>query len=87
MCTDPCSLLDCPSHAQCKVFTPTNMAYCDPSCDVDNGGCKKEETCQLNEVECVTAPCPRVVECMVPTTPTPEVTTPTPEVTTPTPGM
>ena len=30
------------------------------------------------DVDCKKAPCPPVVECLTPTTPTPEVTTPTP---------
>ena len=36
----------------------------EPSCDINNGGCPKDQICQLNQVQCVQAPCPPVVECL-----------------------
>ena len=53
------------------------------SCEMDNGGCEEREVCELKPVQCVRAPCPSVVVCSTPTTPTPEVTaTPTVDVST-----
>ncbi|XP_064399010.1 mucin-2-like isoform X2 [Halichondria panicea] len=78
---DPCRNSECPSHAKCEVFDNifTREAFCAPSCEVDNGGCEEEEVCSLNQVQCVRAPCPPVVECLAPTTPTEAMTTQTPD--------
>ena len=70
--TDPCASFDCPSHTRCKVFRnlfgdpigPAEQAYCDPSCDLDNGGCEEDEICQLLPPVCQPdAPCPFLVRC------------------------
>ncbi len=74
---DQCAALDCPSHAECRLFS-TGEAYCDPSCVVDNGGCAEDETCQLLATPCAApppnappSPCPLVVTCTPVATPTP----------------
>ena len=61
---DPCALVDCLPGSTCKVYRPTGEAFCEPSCDINNGGCAKDQICQLNQVQCVRAPCPPVVECL-----------------------
>ena len=61
--TDPCSGFPCPNGSQCQIYEPTGEPFCEPSCDLDNGGCADDETCSLEEVTCVRAPCPPVVKC------------------------
>ena len=61
---DPCATVDCQPGSTCKVYQPTGEAFCDPSCDINNGGCAADQICQLNQVQCVRAPCPPVVECL-----------------------
>jgi len=59
-----CRDIECPRGSQCKVYESTNQAYCQPSCDIDNGGCFTNQTCSLNNVTCQTpSPCPPVVQC------------------------
>ena len=87
--TDSCVSVDCPPHTVCRVFPQTGEPYCDPSCDIDNGGCEYDEICQLLATPCAAPPpprpCPHVIVCVAPTRPTQEVTdTPTQEVTPPT---
>ena len=61
---DPCATVDCQPGSTCKVYQPTGEAFCEPSCDINNGGCAADQICQLNQVQCVRAPCPPVVECL-----------------------
>ena len=58
-----CNITDCPRGSQCKIHEPTGEPFCEPSCDLDNGGCADNETCSLRNVTCARAPCPPVVEC------------------------
>ena len=60
---DPCDNHMCPIGSQCKVYRPTGEAFCEPSCDLDNGGCPANQECSLQTVQCVRAPCPPVVQC------------------------
>ena len=62
-CIDPCASVTCPTGSQCEVFGPTGEAFCNPSCDLDNGGCPTGQTCSLQQVQCVRAQCPPVVQC------------------------
>ena len=63
-CTaDPCDTHKCPAGLSCRVFKPTGEAYCEPSCDLDNGGCAANETCTIQSVQCIRAPCPSTVQC------------------------
>ena len=61
--TDLCRNHTCPTGSQCKVYQPTGEAFCDPSCDLDNGGCPADQMCSLQTVECVRVPCPPTVNC------------------------
>jgi len=55
--------IDCTRGSQCKVDQTVHEAYCEPSCDLDNGGCADDEVCSLQQVACVSPPCPPVVQC------------------------
>ena len=55
--------INCSRWSQCKVDESVHEAYCEPSCDLDNGGCADDEICSLKQVTCVSAPCPPVVQC------------------------
>ena len=55
---------DCPIGHTCEVYEPTSELYCQPSCDLDNGGCSDDQECSLVEVQCFKAPCPPVVQCV-----------------------
>ena len=61
--TDSCTGFECPTGSQCKVYEPTGEAFCEPSCDLNNGGCPANQRCSLETVQCVRAPCPPVVKC------------------------
>ena len=63
---DPCEYHKCPTGSKCKVFEATGESYCEPSCDLNNGGCAANQSCSLKSIKCVQDPgnpCPRVVEC------------------------
>ena len=55
--------MSCPKGTSCRVYGPTGQAYCNPSCDIQNGGCNLTEVCSLEPVQCITAPCPPVIRC------------------------
>lgn len=59
--TDPCIFVRC---FPCKVDRDSGRAFCEPSCDINNGGCRDDQICKLKEVQCVTTPCPPQVECI-----------------------
>ena len=61
---DPCSTIKCQCGHHCEVFKPTGEPFCAPNCSLDNGGCSKGELCTLQQVQCVRAPCPPVVQCL-----------------------
>ena len=61
---NPCEELTCPTGSRCEVFRPTGEAFCQPSCELDNGGCASNETCTLREVQCSRVPCPPIVRCI-----------------------
>jgi len=55
----------CPTGYKLKIYQPTGEPYCDPSCDVDNGGCEDDEYCSLRNVSCPqNRLCPSVVQCL-----------------------
>ena len=65
--TDPCTTKECPVGSECKEFPPTGEAYCDPSCDVDNGGCDDDQLCIVVKPPCAfpfEQPCTSVVICV-----------------------
>ena len=56
--------INCTRGSQCKVDEAVHQAYCEPSCDLDNGGCADNEVCSLLQpVTCVDPPCPSNVQC------------------------
>ena len=63
-----CSQIECEPGHQCEVFPPTGQPFCNPTCQVDNGGCdpiyqlcgQKGGGCLNNPNE----PCKDVVECV-----------------------
>ena len=55
--------MNCRKGTQCKLHEPTGRPYCEPSCDIDNGGCPDNQTCSLQSVTCIQAPCPPKVQC------------------------
>ena len=64
-CFNPiaCANRQCKNGSYCKIHEPTGQSYCEPSCDINNGGCYAEEICSLRNVTCAKEPCPPVVEC------------------------
>ena len=56
--------INCPRGSQCKVDETVHQAYCEPSCDLDNGGCADNEVCTLQQQTCTNGPCPSVVQCL-----------------------
>lgn len=61
---DPCIGVSCDRGSSCKVDDETGEAFCEPSCKLDNGGCLDNQTCELQTVQCVRAPCLPVVNCI-----------------------
>ena len=56
--------LNCPRGTHCKVDETVHQAYCEASCDLNNGGCADDEVCSLLQpVTCEDAPCPSDVQC------------------------
>ena len=52
-----------PIGSSYRVFDVTGEAYCEQSCELENGGCKSHQKCELVNVTCPSAPCPPVVNC------------------------
>ena len=53
--------------SECKVFPPTGEEYCEPSCDIDNGGCDDDKICKIGLPSCVyprEQPCVGEVACL-----------------------
>ena len=64
----PCALIFCANGFRCEVSG--GEGFCQPDCSLNNGGCLKDETCRLEDVTCVTTPCPKSRICdKPPTTP------------------
>ena len=60
--THPCKTAICPNNTKCEESTERSI--CQPSCDIDNGGCLHGEKCSLvNSTECIVQPCPLIVKC------------------------
>ena len=60
--------MNCSRGSQCKVDETVHQAYCEPSCDLDNGGCADNEVCSLQQQQqqqnCTSGPCPPVIQCL-----------------------
>ena len=61
--TDPCATVLCDVGYYCVSDSATGDVYCQPSCDIANGGCAEDEQCSLELVACITTPCPPQVVC------------------------
>ena len=48
-----------------KTFPPTGEEYCDPSCDIDNGGCDIDKICVPGAPPCFEQPCIGEVNCFI----------------------
>ncbi|TMW58876.1 hypothetical protein Poli38472_007021 [Pythium oligandrum] len=59
---NPCAAKLCLENQQCLVYEPTGEAYCEDVCTPTR--CKSCDKCQLQQVTCVRAPCPRVATCV-----------------------
>ena len=55
--------INCSRGSQCKVDETVHQAYCEPSCDLDNGGCADDRVCS-QQVTCESYPCPPAVQCL-----------------------
>ena len=55
--------INCSRWERCKVDETIHQAYCEPSCDLDNGGCGDDEICSLTQGICQSLPCPSKVHC------------------------
>ena len=56
---------DIECNGVCGIDFLTGRPYCDPSCDIDNGGCSDDEVCVPAEtVFCIRAPCPQGIRCI-----------------------
>ena len=53
---------NCPNNSYCYIYSETGQPYCAQSCELNNGGCGTDQ-CEMVTVECITAPCPPVVQC------------------------
>ncbi|XP_064398538.1 uncharacterized protein LOC135345114 [Halichondria panicea] len=61
---DPCSTFRCQRGYRCQVYEPTNEAYCEPACDLFNGGCTTGTYCILRrDRDCNEGPCPSLKSC------------------------
>ncbi|XP_064398937.1 neurogenic locus notch homolog protein 3-like [Halichondria panicea] len=61
---DPCSSFRCQRGYRCQVYEPTNEAYCEPACDLFNGGCTTGTYCILRrDRACSEGPCPSLKSC------------------------
>ena len=57
--------INCSRGSQCKVDGTVHQAYCEASCDLDNGGCADNKVCSLQQQHnCTNGPCPPVVQCL-----------------------
>ena len=56
--------INCSRGTHCKVDETVHQAYCEASCDLNNGGCADDEVCSLLQpVTCEDVPCPSDVQC------------------------
>ena len=61
---DMCATIRCPAGTRCKINEQNGNAFCEASCEYENGGCSDSEICRMRPVQCITAPCFEVVECV-----------------------
>ena len=54
---------ECSPGYECLLYKPTGTPYCSPNCTTLNP-CKELELCVIEEVFCITAPCPGFLSCV-----------------------
>ncbi|MCB9539980.1 MAG: hypothetical protein H6704_27520 [Myxococcales bacterium] len=59
---DPCAAIRCGENQVCRIFEGTGEAYCADTCE--GVLCPRGQVCELQDVECVRAPCPPVAACV-----------------------
>ena len=52
----PCATILCLDGFRCEV--ENGVGFCQPDCSLNNGGCRPDQTCRLEQVQCVQPPCP-----------------------------
>ncbi|KAL3669565.1 hypothetical protein V7S43_004952 [Phytophthora oleae] len=52
---------DCVDFQECRIYEPDGSEYCADVCA--EGRCPGDSTCELQEVQCIRAPCPPVATC------------------------
>ena len=57
----PCATILCQNGFRCEV--ENGEGFCQPDCSLNNGGCPKNQKCELHRVECVRSPCPLDRRC------------------------
>jgi hypothetical protein len=62
--TNACAAVRCSAFQECKIYEPTGEAYCADTCE--GRTCPKGQMCELQEVQCIRAPCPPVARCACP---------------------
>ena len=55
----------CANNSYCYIYSVTGRPYCVPSCELNNGGCGKDQQCKTVRAHCHyhTKPCPPKVKC------------------------
>ena len=63
---DPCAGYQCGKGTECDFVPSTGEPFCNPTCDVDNGGCDEDEMCKLAPASCVSpdVPCKNAIQCI-----------------------
>ena len=62
---DPCQEAGIECNGVCDEDFLTGP-YCNPSCDINNGGCTENQICIPRTIYCIRSPCPQPVECLDP---------------------
>ncbi|RLN92437.1 hypothetical protein BBJ28_00016795 [Nothophytophthora sp. Chile5] len=57
----PACTMACGEFQTCQIYEPDGTEYCADVCS--EGRCPQDSTCELQEVQCIRAPCPPVAVC------------------------
>ncbi|KAG6955258.1 hypothetical protein JG687_00011338 [Phytophthora cactorum] len=57
----PTCTMECGDFQECRIYEPDGSEYCADVCA--EGRCPEGFTCELQEVQCIRAPCPPVATC------------------------
>ncbi|KAG3075368.1 hypothetical protein PI124_g20269 [Phytophthora idaei] len=57
----PTCTMECGDFQECRIYEPDGSEYCADVCAEDR--CPEGFTCELQEVQCIRAPCPPVATC------------------------